>query len=111
MTVSHGPTSLYTKKKVSLGEDPLRDDANLDELYARVSQSKKSLGALIMDQSYFAGPGNIYRAEILFLAGIYPTVTGNLLDRESFDYWQYIDGGCRNRRKCCLTWRATIHLQ
>lgn len=82
MTVSHGPTSLYTKKKVSLGEDPLRDDANLDELYAHVSQSKKSLGALIMDQSYFAGPGNIYRAEILFLAGIYPTVTGNLLDRD-----------------------------
>ena len=85
MTVSHGPTSLYTTKKVSLGEDPLRDDANLDELNARVSQSKKSLGALIMDQSYFAGPGNIYRAEILFLAGIYPTVTGNLLDRDTFD--------------------------
>ena len=85
MTVSHGPTSLYTKKKESLGEDPLRNDANPVELYARVSQSKKSIGALIMDQSYFAGPGNIYRAEILFLAGVYPTVPGNLLDRDTFD--------------------------
>ena len=37
-----------------------------------------------MDQSLFAGPGNIYRAEILFLAGIYPTTPANQLDRESF---------------------------
>lgn len=85
MTVAHGPTSLYTNKKEMLGEDPLRNDANSDELYARVSQSKKSIGALIMDQAYFAGPGNIYRAEILFLAGVYPTVPGNLLNRDTFD--------------------------
>jgi formamidopyrimidine-DNA glycosylase len=85
MTVTHGPTSLYTNKKELLGEDPLRNDANPDKLYARISQSKKSIGALIMDQSYFAGPGNIYRAEILFVAGVYPTVPGNLLDRDMFD--------------------------
>ena len=85
MTVTHGPTSLYTNKKELLGEDPLRNDANPNKLYARVSQSKKSIGALIMDQSYFAGPGNIYRAEILFVAGVYPTVPGNLLDRDTFD--------------------------
>lgn len=85
MTVAHGPTSLYTNKKETLGEDPLRNDANPDELYARVSKSKKSIGALIMDQTYFAGPGNIYRAEILFLAGVYPTVPGHLLNRDTFD--------------------------
>ena len=38
-----------------------------------------------MDQSYFAGPGNIYRGEILFLAGVYPTTPGISLDRAAFD--------------------------
>jgi formamidopyrimidine-DNA glycosylase len=85
MTVSHGPASLYISKKASLGQDPLRFDANPNMLYGRVSTSKKSIGSLIMDQSYFAGPGNIYRAEILFLAGVYPTAPGSSLDRSTFD--------------------------
>ncbi len=85
MTVTHGDYSLYTSKKAALGEDPLRPDANPDRLFDKVIKSKKSIGQLIMDQSFFAGPGNIYRAEILFLAGVYPTTTGNNLDRPTFD--------------------------
>lgn len=85
MTVTHGDYSLYTSKKAALGEDPLRVDANPDRLFNKIIKSKKSIGQLIMDQSYFAGPGNIYRAEILFLAGVYPTTTGNNLDRSTFD--------------------------
>lgn len=42
-------------------------------------------GALIMDQSYFAGPGNIYRAEILFKAGVHPDKSGMDLERDEFD--------------------------
>jgi hypothetical protein len=38
-----------------------------------------------MDQSYFAGPGNIYRAEILFKAGIHPDKSGMDLERDEFD--------------------------
>eukprot|EP00574_Skeletonema_japonicum_P000929 CAMPEP_0201741580 /NCGR_PEP_ID=MMETSP0593-20130828/46887_1 /ASSEMBLY_ACC=CAM_ASM_000672 /TAXON_ID=267983 /ORGANISM="Skeletonema japonicum, Strain CCMP2506" /LENGTH=457 /DNA_ID=CAMNT_0048235919 /DNA_START=26 /DNA_END=1396 /DNA_ORIENTATION=- len=85
MTVAQGDYSLYTSKKATLGEDPLRSDANPDQLFTKVSKSKKSIGQLIMDQSFFAGPGNIYRAEILFLAGVYPTTTGKNLDRPTFD--------------------------
>ncbi|KAL3775061.1 hypothetical protein ACHAW5_001195 [Stephanodiscus triporus] len=85
MTVSHGPSSLYVAKRASLGQDPLRCDADPDWLYGRVSKSKKSIGTLIMDQSHFAGPGNIYRAEILFLAGVHPTTPGSSLDRATFD--------------------------
>ncbi|KAL9184280.1 hypothetical protein ACHAXT_002366 [Thalassiosira profunda] len=85
MTVAHSDMSLYTSKKLSLGEDPLRSDADPHALYERVSKSKKSIGQLIMDQSYFTGPGNIYRAEILCLAGVYPTTPGNALDRPTFD--------------------------
>jgi formamidopyrimidine-DNA glycosylase len=85
MTVSHGLVSLYTSKKALLGQDPLRFDADPNSLYERISKSKKSIGTLIMDQSYFAGPGNIYRAEILFLAGVHPTAPGSSLDRATFD--------------------------
>ncbi len=85
MTVAHGNYTLYTSKKSTLGEDPLRVDACPDRLYNKVIKSKKSIGQLIMDQTYFAGPGNIYRAEILFLAGVYPTTLGVNLDKVTFD--------------------------
>ena len=86
MTVKHGSRAgLYEPKRATLGEDPLRDDADVERLWKKVSRSKKSIGALIMDQSYFTGPGNIYRAEMLFVAGVHPEVEGRALDRASFD--------------------------
>mmetsp|Transcript_39464 Transcript_39464/g.72801 ORF Transcript_39464/g.72801 Transcript_39464/m.72801 type:complete len:603 (-) Transcript_39464:197-2005(-) len=85
MTCNHGTWDLYTTKRSALGHDPLRSDANPQELYRKISKSKKSIGQIIMDQSYFAGPGNIYRAEILFLAGTHPETPGNVLDEASFD--------------------------
>ena len=90
MTVNQGGMELYEKKRAALGHDPLRDDANPDVLWSRVRASKKSIGALIMDQSFFTGPGNIYRAEILFKAGVHPDVPGKALEREEFDLiWKH----------------------
>ncbi|KAH8047605.1 hypothetical protein JL721_12158 [Aureococcus anophagefferens] len=68
-----------------LGEDPLRDDADPERLWGKVAASKKSIGALVMDQSCFTGPGNIYRAEILFKAGVHPDRPGNSLSRDECD--------------------------
>lgn len=85
MTCQHGGIELYQQKRAKLGEDPLRDDADPDGLWAKVRKTPKSIGKLIMDQSYFTGPGNIYRAEILFKAGIHPDRPGNTLEKEEFD--------------------------
>lgn len=85
MTLQHGDMSLYANKKASLGQDPLRSDADVDLLYNLVKKSKRSIAQIIMDQSYFSGPGNIYRAEILFLAGVYPTTLGTAIDRATFN--------------------------
>jgi formamidopyrimidine-DNA glycosylase len=85
MTVQHGGIDLYRSKRSKLGEDPLRDDANPDELWERVKKSNKSIGALVMDQSYFTGPGNIYRAEILFKASVHPDIPGKELEKSEFD--------------------------
>ncbi|EGB07527.1 hypothetical protein AURANDRAFT_14007, partial [Aureococcus anophagefferens] len=86
MTVAHGTRDgLYAEKRRKLGEDPLRDDADPERLWGKVAASKKSIGALVMDQSCFTGPGNIYRAEILFKAGVHPDRPGNSLSRDEFD--------------------------
>jgi formamidopyrimidine-DNA glycosylase len=85
MTVQYGGMELYREKRAKLGEDPLRIDADPARLWDRVQKSSKSIGALIMDQSYFTGPGNIYRAEILFKAGVHPDRSGNDLDKAEFD--------------------------
>ena len=86
MTVAHGTRDgLYAEKRRKLGEDPLRDDADPERLWGKVAASKKSIGALVMDQSCFTGPGNIYRAEILFKAGVHPDRPGRSLSRDECD--------------------------
>ena len=42
--------------------------------------ARRSLGALLLDQSFFAGIGNYLRSEILFVAGIQPNRTLGTLD-------------------------------
>ena len=85
MTVAHGTMDLYETKRAVLGQDPLRDDCDPQALWTRVSSSGRTIGALIMDQSFFTGPGNIYRAEILFKARIHPNTLGKQLERSQFD--------------------------
>jgi len=96
MTLSHGGLELYTEKRALLGEDPLRSDADPERLYGKIRHigrqkgGGRSVGRLLMDQALFAGPGNIYRAEILFLAGVDPDTTAENLTRAEFDrVWKW----------------------
>lgn len=68
-----------------LGADPLRDDADPDTAYARIRRSPTPLAALLLDQSVVAGAGLIYATEVLFRAGIAPTLPGRSLTREAWD--------------------------
>jgi len=68
-----------------LGEDPLRDDADPDKAWDRIHRSRRTMGALLLDQSIIAGVGNVYRAELLFLQRIPPSLPGNALSRAAFD--------------------------
>lgn len=85
MTVEHGGIELFEAKRAMLGHDPLRADADPDALWAKVSASSKTIGALLMDQTAFAGVGNIFRAEILFVARVHPELKGKQLTRQQFD--------------------------
>lgn len=68
-----------------LGPDPLRGDAEPDKAWRAVSRSRRAVGALLMDQKVLAGVGNVYRAEVLFRAGIDPHRPGTEVTRAEFD--------------------------
>lgn len=67
-----------------LGPDPLRDVSG-DRAWERVTRSKKSIAALLMDQAVLAGVGNVYRCEVLFRAGVDPMTPGSALRRTSWE--------------------------
>lgn len=71
--------------RARLGPDPLRADADPDRFVDRVLTSGAPIGRLLMDQRVIAGVGNVYRAEVLHLAGIDPMRAGRTLDRASVE--------------------------
>jgi endonuclease-8 len=71
-------------KKAKLGPDPIHDDADPEQAWAKISKSKKTIGGLLMDQSVIAGIGNVYRAEILFLNKLSPFIPGKDVTYEKF---------------------------
>ncbi|KAK9813207.1 hypothetical protein WJX72_010568 [[Myrmecia] bisecta] len=90
MTVQHGDLAFYEQEAAKLGPDPLREDADPELLWERMKGSKKPVGLFLMDQTSVAGIGNIYRAEILFKAGVHPEQPGNTITREAFErIWEH----------------------
>lgn len=71
--------------KARLGADPLAKDADVSRAWKVVHATKRSIGAVLLDQRVFAGIGNVYRAEILFLHGIHPQLPANQLTRRQFN--------------------------
>ena len=60
----------------ALGPDPLRPDADPMRAWVRLRRSNRPIGDLLMDQTMFAGVGNVYRAEVLFRHRIHPLRPG-----------------------------------
>ena len=68
-----------------LGPDPLRSDADPSWAWARITKSRRPIGALLMDQTVIAGIGNVYRSELLFRHGIDPFRPGRNVSGSEFD--------------------------
>ncbi|GAB04956.1 Fpg/Nei family DNA glycosylase [Gordonia amarae] len=87
-----GPSAcqLYTPADLDalvarLGPDPLRRDARPERAFAAIARSTRPIGALLMDQKVMAGVGNVYRAEVLFRAGIDPYRQGTRISHDDFE--------------------------
>ena len=79
--------SIYTQEKWDalknkLGPDPLNGDGP-EKMIAKVAKSRKSIAELLMDQTMFAGVGNIFRAELLYRARVSPFRIGKDVDEKT----------------------------
>ncbi|EEI63929.1 Fpg/Nei family DNA glycosylase [Corynebacterium glucuronolyticum] len=99
----HGPQwcRLVLKSDVEkavekLGSDPLENGAIAPNL-ARVG---RTIGAALMDQSLYAGVGNIYRCEVLFRQRISPFAPAVAVDGQAIwdDLVQLMEYGARTGR-------------
>ncbi len=68
-----------------LGPDPIVDSGKAaeDRFVATVKKKPTPICLLLMDQSVVAGIGNVYRAELLFRAGLNPHIPGRDLPEET----------------------------
>ncbi len=85
-----------------LGPDPLIDDpAEAEERFVAIVRRKPTpIGLLLMDQSVVSGIGNVYRAELLFRAGLNPHTPGRLVPEETVrelwrDWTRLLESGVR----------------
>ena len=69
-----------------LGEDPLQPDADADRVWERWRRSRAAVGSILLNQAVVAGVGNVYRAEVLFDAGVDPRRPGKELSREECEW-------------------------
>jgi len=75
----------------SLGPEPLEDSFRVDDFRARLVGRKTALKALLLDQSFVAGVGNIYADEALFRAKLHPLrKADSLSDAESALLYQTV---------------------
>ena len=65
-----------------LGPDLLGPDWDADDALARLSaQPQTAIGDALLDQRNLAGIGNLYKAEVLFMAGVNPWVPVNAVPK------------------------------
>ena len=64
-----------------IGPDPLRPGSDPAPAFELMQRRNTPIGQLLMDQSVIAGIGNIYRAELLFRAGLHPRRPGRHVPR------------------------------
>ena len=86
-----------------LGPDPLEPHADPSAAIACIRKANTPIAALLMDQSVFAGIGNIYRAELLYRARQDPFARGKDVSEKTLnavwrDAVKLMTGGMEDRR-------------
>lgn len=67
------PTAAESDVVGHLGPDPLGKSWDPDVVVASMlERGDEEIGSVLLDQRVIAGPGNVYKSEICFLAGVHP---------------------------------------
>ena len=74
--------------QLTMGDDPLRPDADPARAVRKLRASRAAIGLLLMRQDIIAGIGNIFRAELLFRARMEPHRPGrDLSEHDARALW------------------------
>lgn len=81
-----GWVRVYSSKELklfqaSLGLDIFDPKFSSKYLYSQLQKSRRPIKIILLDQRYFAGIGNIYANDALFLSGIHPQTPSNKISR------------------------------
>ena len=68
-----------------LGPEPLEDDFTADVLAQRLSRHSAPIKAILLDQKFVAGIGNMYADEALYASKIYPLRPANNLSPDEIE--------------------------
>jgi endonuclease VIII len=81
------PTQLAKRDPVAqLGPDLLGETFDRDEAIRRiVASGHRAIAPTLLDQRIVAGVGNVYKSEVLFLAGVHPDVPSSAVPRETLE--------------------------
>ena len=63
------------------GVEPLSNEFTKDWLFTELKKKKRNIKALLLDQSFIAGLGNIYTDESLWVSGIHPNSISNAIPK------------------------------
>lgn len=85
MYLTHNPQDFFAH----IGPEPLADDFTIADFSARLRSHHQAIKALLLDQTFIAGVGNIYADEALFRANIHPQTPANQLSNNQISglYW------------------------
>ena len=73
----------------ALGPDPLRPEATVEQAVTRLRAARGPVAAAMVDQAVWAGVGNAWRAELLFLARLHPgTPASALSEHQAAQLWE-----------------------
>jgi len=74
------PTSLELFQS-NLGHDIFNDSFTPDYLFRQLQRSSRAVKVVLLDQHFFAGIGNIYANDALFLSHIHPATPSNQITK------------------------------
>lgn len=78
----HASAAEVATARAKFGQEPTHDDFNIEQFVSGLKKRRSAIKAVLLDQSFVAGLGNIYVDEALFAAKVRPMRSAATLTRK-----------------------------